>query len=225
MRNPTNGDALKYVDEKFKADKEVVLEAVRSDARILYYADESLKKDKKIILTALKKNGNSLNYADESLKKDKEIVLTAIKQNGGALEYADKKFQDDKKIVLAAIKSKHYYYGGAQQFIQYAGDKIRSDKAFMEKHITEKEIFEKYFISKENLKKYIYSVYIRGSGGERKAGAISKKIYDFFILLGGAQWAPEGPWGPNKNYREEERACATTSAKFNYFSWSHPFGD
>ena len=25
--------------------------------------------------------------------------------------------------------------------------------------------------------------------------------------------------GPIKNYREEERACVTTSAKFNYFSW------
>jgi len=101
-------------------------------------------------------------------------VLTAVKQNHGALEYADKKLKDDKEIVLAAIKSDH-------SCIQYAGDKIRSDKAFMEKHITEKEIFEKYFISKENLKKYIYSVYIRGSGGERKAGVISKKTYDFFI--------------------------------------------
>ena len=30
---------------------------------------------------------------------------------------------------------------------------------------------------------------------------------------------PMGPMGPQKNYREEERACATTSAKFNYFSW------
>ena len=30
---------------------------------------------------------------------------------------------------------------------------------------------------------------------------------------------PMGPMGPQKNYREEERVCATTSAKFNYFSW------
>ena len=57
------------------------------------------------------------------------------------LEDADKKLKDDKEIVLAAIKSDH-------SCIQYAGDKIRSDKAFMEKHITEKEIFEKYFIFK-----------------------------------------------------------------------------
>ena len=27
------------------------------------------------------------------------------------------------------------------------------------------------------------------------------------------------PMGSIKNYREEERECATTSAKFNYFSW------
>ena len=81
--------------------------------------------------------------------------------------------KDDKEIVLAAIKSE-------PSCIQYAGDKIRSDKAFMKKHITEGEIFEKYFISKENPKKYIYSVDISGSGGERRSGEISKKTYEFF---------------------------------------------
>ena len=30
---------------------------------------------------------------------------------------------------------------------------------------------------------------------------------------------PMGPMGPQKNYREEERVCATTSATFNIFSW------
>ena len=36
---------------------------------------------------------------------------------------------------------------------------------------------------------------------------------------------PMGPMGPQKNYREEERVCATTSATFNYFSWGQGGGD
>jgi len=50
----------------------------------------------------------------------------------------------------------------------------------MTEHIAEKEIFEKYFINNENLKKYIYSVEISGSGGERKSSVITKKTYEFF---------------------------------------------
>ena len=130
--------------------------------------------DKKEALKQIKAGNLSLGDADEKLKADKEVVLTAIKKNASTLQYADKKLKADKEVVLAAIKSEPSY-------IQYAGDKMRSDKAFMKKHITEGEIFEKYFISKENLKKYIYSVYISGSGGERKSSEITKKIYDFFV--------------------------------------------
>jgi len=130
--------------------------------------------DKKEALKQIKAGNFSLLNADNKLKADKEVVLAAVKQDGRALRHADEKLKADKEVVLAAIKSEPSY-------IQYAGDKMRSDKAFMKKHITEGEIFEKYFISKENLKKYIYSVYISGSGGERKSSEITKKIYDFFV--------------------------------------------
>ena len=129
--------------------------------------------NKKEALKQIKAGNFSLLNADNKLKADKEVVLAAVKQDGRALRHADKKLKADKEIVLAAIKSE-------PSCIQYAGDKIRSDKAFMKKHITEGEIFEKYFISKENPKKYIYSVDISGSGGERRSGEISKKTYEFF---------------------------------------------
>ena len=168
-----NGEVLEYADKKLKNNKEVVLAAVTKDGSALRFADKKLKGDKKFVLAAVKKNGSALDYADDSLKKDKEVILVAVKNDGNALQYADKKLQGDKEIVLAAIKSE-------LSFIQYAGDEVRSDKAFMEKYITEEEIFEKYFINKKNLKKYIYSVDIRGSGGERKSSEITKKTYDFF---------------------------------------------
>ena len=128
--------------------------------------------NKKFILTAVKQNGDALQYAEDNLKADKEIVFIAVKQYGRALQFANDKLKVDKEVVLTAVKQD-------ENAVQYAGDKIRFDKAFMKKLFPEEEIFEKYFIDKENLK-YKYSVHISGSGGERKAGEILKKTYEFF---------------------------------------------
>ena len=42
---------------------------------MLQYADKKLKADKEVVLAAVKKNGYVLQYADKKLKADKEIVL------------------------------------------------------------------------------------------------------------------------------------------------------
>jgi hypothetical protein len=44
-----NGRALKYADEKLKANKEVVLAAVKQDVSALDYVDDSLKNDPDIL--------------------------------------------------------------------------------------------------------------------------------------------------------------------------------
>ena len=89
-----------------------------------------------------------------------------------AIQFANDKLKVDKEVVLAAVKQD-------ENAVQYAGDKVRFDKSFMKKLLPKEEIFEKYFMDKENLE-YKYSVHISGSGGERKAGEISKKTYEFF---------------------------------------------
>ena len=51
----------------------------------LKYADESCKKNKQLLLEAVSQDGRLLEHADQSLKMDSDIVLAAVKQIGRAL--------------------------------------------------------------------------------------------------------------------------------------------
>ena len=68
-------------------------------------ADEKLKADKEVVLAAVKSNGYALEHASEKLKADKEVVLAALKQDADAFNFANKKLKADKKIVMAKTKS------------------------------------------------------------------------------------------------------------------------
>ena len=77
---------------------------------ILETASESLRADKEVVLEAVKRNGLALEYASEQLKDDKEVVLEAIEHSieGIAFKYASERLKDDKEVVLKAVK-KHYW--------------------------------------------------------------------------------------------------------------------
>ena len=111
--------SLADADKKLKADKEVVLEAVKKESSALDYADDKLKTDKDVILMAV--NGGNLKVANDVMRKDKKIVLAAVKSDGRALEYADDSFKKDKEIVLETVKIS----GGA---LEYADDSLKKDK-------------------------------------------------------------------------------------------------
>ena len=77
----SRGYALQFADKSFRKDKEIVLEAVISDAYCaLKYADKSFRKDKEIVLEAVKRNGVALEHADESLKNDPDILAIVSKK-------------------------------------------------------------------------------------------------------------------------------------------------
>ncbi len=99
-----NGWALQFADESLKKDRAIVLAAVKQYSWALRYADETLQKDREIVLAAVKQIGDTLQLAHETLKKDREIVLAAVKQNGVALQYADESFKKDREVVSAAIQ-------------------------------------------------------------------------------------------------------------------------
>ena len=70
-----------------------------------------------------------------------------------------------------------------------------------------------YVIVANHLSQYdIWVLYGHLEGGHR---GLEFDFFDF-SFLGPAYKL--GPMGPIRNYREEERECATTSGKFNYFS-------
>jgi hypothetical protein len=104
MIKTKGGCQLSELEEKYRADKEIVLLALEYCPDDLEYASEDLKKDKEIVLTAVNNYGPALKFAHEDLKKDKEIVLAAVNNFGLALEFAHEDLKKDKEIVLTANK-------------------------------------------------------------------------------------------------------------------------
>ena len=56
---------------------------------------EEFRADKEIVLTAVKKCGYALKYASEELRNDREVVLEAFKRHNEALEYASRELQEE----------------------------------------------------------------------------------------------------------------------------------
>ena len=57
------GWALQYAAEDLRADRKIVLKALRQDANAFEYASTGLRADRKFVSEAVKKNGTILNYA------------------------------------------------------------------------------------------------------------------------------------------------------------------
>jgi hypothetical protein len=105
VKNDCAGGAFYFADSSLKKDRRFVLECVKEDGYVLCNADEIFRSDKEIILEALKTDGSAFEFVDDLLKKDRPFVLQCVKENGLVLEYIDKSLQHDKEIVIAAIKS------------------------------------------------------------------------------------------------------------------------
>ena len=77
-------------NNKIITDREEMLEAVKIDGKALEYASDTLKADREVVLEAVREYGcYALQYADDTLKADRELVLDAVKINGDALLFAD----------------------------------------------------------------------------------------------------------------------------------------
>mmetsp|Transcript_20219 Transcript_20219/g.35464 ORF Transcript_20219/g.35464 Transcript_20219/m.35464 type:complete len:89 (-) Transcript_20219:104-370(-) len=85
-----------------RADREIVLAAVKQNGKVLVFAPEELRKDREVVLAAVRQNGKALVFAHESLKGDKEVVMEAVAEGGHvALWHAAEELQKDKEILLA----------------------------------------------------------------------------------------------------------------------------
>ena len=113
---------LKFTSIELKADREVVMEAIRKDGSALQFASVEHKADRVIVLAAVRKNGTALRFVSDAFKADGEIAAAAVKQTGIALKYASVTLQDDIEIVLVALSSDMQRWGGCS----YASDALRS---------------------------------------------------------------------------------------------------
>ncbi len=95
--------SLEQASPKLKADREVVLVAVKQDGNALEWASPELRNDREVVLEAMNQDvylkcdteefGIPLKWASPELKNDREIVLVAATKSIRALEYASEEMQ------------------------------------------------------------------------------------------------------------------------------------
>ena len=137
---------LKYVSKEVLADREVILAAVKKDARALKFASVELKSDREIVLAAVQQDASRLKpdpkYASAALRAvasvelhaDREIVLAAVQQDASRLKpdpkyasaalraVASVELHADREIVLAAVQQDASH-------LKFASAALRADRA------------------------------------------------------------------------------------------------
>eukprot|EP00971_Amphidinium_carterae_P280022 5558634-Amphidinium_carterae.1 len=68
----------------------------------LQFATEALKADREIVLAAVRVDGYALQYATEALRGDREVVLAAVQQKERALEWTADDLLEDPTFATDA---------------------------------------------------------------------------------------------------------------------------
>ena len=134
-------DAFRYAAPNLKDDKEYVLSLLKDYPQIYIYISDELKADKDVMLTAI--NGYPLNYQDAPSKSrgDKDIALAAVSKDGEALEFVPSSLRSKEALYKAAIASNPCAF-------VYAPMSYRNDKDIVGKALSKKgELYR--FISDE----------------------------------------------------------------------------
>ena len=117
-----DGRNLRFLAQKQKNDRDIVLAAVEQNGYALEYASATLRNNRDVVLAAVQQNGRSLQFASETLRNDRDVVLGAVEQNGRALQFASETLRNDRDIVLAAVQQHGYA-------LEYASSGLNADRA------------------------------------------------------------------------------------------------
>lgn len=120
----SDGFYLKLLDEKYRADKELIDIAINYSADTFTYIADSLKNDATYIYELVKKEGRVFEFVNSRFKKDKNLVLLAIETTGYALDYAHKSLKADKEVVMAAVRKD-------PNVLEYADESLKSDEEIL----------------------------------------------------------------------------------------------
>lgn len=120
--------AFTYASDALKNNREFILAAVSEDQSgcLLSFVSEVFRADCEIILDAVKKTGIALEHASKELQDNYQIVLAAVIQFGWAFEFASIGLRDNKKIALEAF-SNWMGYAKLEGFKRYVGQSLIDD--------------------------------------------------------------------------------------------------
>ncbi len=119
-----NGQNFRYVDSELKTVREVVMAAVSSDGSVLQDVDDVFRADKAVVTAAVKNNGWALEYASGELQADRDVVLQAVRRSGNALKIASPQWQADPEVVQAACSNN-------RRAFEFASDQLKGDRSFV----------------------------------------------------------------------------------------------
>ena len=112
---------LKYTSEAIRAERDIVMLAVRQTPMALKYAGEKLRNEKGVVMHAISWHGMALKHAGPKLQGDIEVVIKAVSDNGLALQFANKNLRSNARVVSIAVDENG-------EALQYAGKDMRSNQ-------------------------------------------------------------------------------------------------
>eukprot|EP00928_Gymnodinium_smaydae_P000328 TRINITY_DN10121_c0_g2_i2.p1 TRINITY_DN10121_c0_g2~~TRINITY_DN10121_c0_g2_i2.p1 ORF type:complete len:250 (+),score=82.24 TRINITY_DN10121_c0_g2_i2:79-828(+) len=103
-----DGCPLYTIPERFRSDKEIVLEAITFEgAYCASYIDEELRRrDRDVVMRLVRADGALLEFAAEELRADREVVELALRTCSDALRFAAPELQADRSLKATAAARK-----------------------------------------------------------------------------------------------------------------------
>jgi len=108
IQEEESGNILTYANKEFRADKDLILEALKFGEFSLKHAPKEITNDEEIMIKAVEYSIMNFVRVSENLKKNKEFMLKVVSINKFALDYVYgyPEIQQDKEIIW---KSKKYF--------------------------------------------------------------------------------------------------------------------
>lgn len=78
---------LSVASQAVRADRGIILHAVRGDGEALQYASEALRSDRRVVAAAVKQNVNSLRYASQDIREDAEFIKRIMETSPQAFAF------------------------------------------------------------------------------------------------------------------------------------------
>ena len=113
-----SADGLKFADEKFHYDREIVLKAVKSHGYSLEHVkNKNFLEDQEIVLEAIKSSDSGVlesllgishdwDAPPKKLLSNKEFIINAVKLDAECLDYTDDSLKNDPDILAIVNKDK-----------------------------------------------------------------------------------------------------------------------
>jgi hypothetical protein len=95
--------ALRYASKECRANREVVLAAVRAQGLALKFASMELRAAKDVVREAVLKCPKALKYASDGLRSDRSFLLSVVQQRPDVIRFFSKKCWEDYDFLVDVL--------------------------------------------------------------------------------------------------------------------------